>query len=109
MLALLLAAVTITEADAGKEVRVARGAEFKVELRYAAGTGYGWYKVPDPAFEQIGEREYRGDGKKGGQRTVTIRFRAVKAGRHELRFEHRRLFERGKAPDKTFKTTVVVE
>jgi inhibitor of cysteine peptidase len=103
---------TLTEADNGRTTKVERGSELLVRLEAVLGTGYTWVAAPtDGALEPVGEAEVEATpagGKVGGPQHLTFRFKAVRPGEANLKFEYRRPWEKDVQPAKSFAVHVVV-
>jgi inhibitor of cysteine peptidase len=104
--------VTVGEQDAGSTVEMYAGDILEVALRGNPTTGYTWEvssvdtailtKVGKTAF--TAERTARGSGG-----TITMRFRAVTAGKTVLKLIYHRAFEKSKPPINTFEVHVIVK
>ena len=97
----------LTDFDSGREITLAVGAVFTVELPGNRTTGYGWRersegnsvveKLSGPAYVQSATPF----GMVGVGGTESWQFRTLKAGRQVLRFEYARPWEMKVAPVKT--------
>jgi len=106
------AALRLGAKDHGRAVTVRLGAEFTLALRQNVTTGHSWQVVShgEPAVEQVGEGAFVADSSlHGAGGTVTFRFRAVAAGRGEIRLVYRRPWEKETKPADEFSATIVVE
>lgn len=104
--------VQVTELDAGKTVTVQVGQTLVVTLEGNLTTGYNWYAVAaeNAVLEQVGEPVFSGDTSLlGSAGMISLVFRATAPGQQDLALNYERSFEKGVAPLKTFRITVVVE
>ncbi len=108
------APVALTKADADKTVKATVGQTIVVSLKGNATTGYRWAvaNAGGPTLQPVGKIAYRtGPAPKGmvgvgGMYVAT--FKAAQTGTATIELQYRRAWEKGKAPAKTFKATVVV-
>jgi inhibitor of cysteine peptidase len=104
--------VVITESDAGREVRLARGVELDVRLDAQPGTGFRWViSHADPAvLEAIEGAVFESAPKAppGAQATQLLRFRVVGCGETDLKLVYVRPWAKDAPPAKTFLTRLSV-
>lgn len=107
--------VQLTDADAGKSVKLANGGKLIVALVSNPSTGFRW-AVADPSPVQLrleGEPEYVPPGSTtpvvGAAGTEVFTFTAVSAGTATLTLNYARSFEPSVAPEKTFTITVDIK
>jgi inhibitor of cysteine peptidase len=98
----------------GGSVNLKVGGELEVQLAANHTTGYSWGAAPVESPVLIGEgkatyQENTTEGKVGVGGVETWRFRAMKAGKEDLRFEYRRPWEKGTAAAKTVTIQVTVQ
>ena len=105
--------LTLTEKDADKEVTMNRGDLLTVSLPANPTTGYSWGVLMTPeGLLSEKESRYQSSDQMGnlmGSGGVTIwRFRAVKSGSTQLSFSYVRPWEKGIAPARVLKWSVLV-
>lgn len=105
-------AVTVTDADNGTKVEIKTGEVLAVKLEAQLGTGFGWKVISgstvlvlrgDP--EQISP----GDQKPGGPEYQTFKFKAMKKGGSELKFQYAEGWKKDVKPLKEYAITVIVK
>jgi predicted secreted protein len=105
-------AVTLTEADKGKTVEVAKGGTVAVSLKGNPTTGYDWLaqgNVP-PILAKQGESSFKAEsGLIGAGGVVTITYKAVETGEGELKLAYMRSFEPTSTPAQTWAAKIVVK
>lgn len=102
----------VTEADAGRTLRVPIGTEIDVTLPGSPSSGLVWERSPgDPGgLEAVGEATFEPAGPSPGQGgLVHLRFLVTKPGASVLWLASRRPFESGAPAAGTFSVTVVGE
>jgi inhibitor of cysteine peptidase len=100
----------ITEADAGRSIRVPIGTVLDVALPGNPTTGFIWQRSPgDPGgIETVGAARFEPSGSAMGQGgLVHVQFRVTKVGATVLWLVYRRPFEKDVPPAKTFSVTIV--
>jgi inhibitor of cysteine peptidase len=93
----------LAESDAGRAIEVAPGKRITLRLEANHSTGHRWSLTAsgDAELDQIGEPFYTQEKSvPGGGGAEYWTFRAIRAGKKELRFEYRRPWERDKPPAK---------
>ena len=104
--------VSLTRADAGREVALVRGQRLVVSLAANPTTGYQWALVDAGGLVPVGEPAYVRDpappGIAGSGGTSVWTFAAERPGRGTLRLAYGRAFEPGVAPGQTFEVPVDV-
>lgn len=103
----------LTEGDNGKTVRLKVGETFTIKLPGNPSTGYSWNGAADPeVVVLVGEPEFTSDAADenivGAGGTLTMTYKAVKAGEGELKLQYSRVWE-SVQPEKTFTVRVVVD
>jgi inhibitor of cysteine peptidase len=103
--------LSVTEANSGGSVTLARDQRLIVRLPSNPSTGYRWSLAQQAAglLEPDGAPTYeQGSGGAGGGGTETWKFVPTKAGEETLRLEYRRLWETDAAPARvvSYKVTV---
>ncbi len=105
--------VHLTAADKGGQVEVQAGAQIVISLDSNPSTGFTWEaKDLDTAmFEQIGDPTFNSSnpGLVGSGGTLTLTFKALKAGTAALTLVYHRPWETGVDPIDTFAVTVTVK
>jgi inhibitor of cysteine peptidase len=107
--------LAVTEADAGKTLKLGDNKVVSISLAGNATTGYSWSvtKVDGVALEQMGDIQYvplkAPAGMVGTGGTSVVKFRAVKAGQATITLGYARPWERGTPPTKTFTVTIEVD
>ncbi len=109
------AELAVTEADAGKTLKLGDNTAVAISLAGNPTTGYSWSvtKMEGTALEQAGDIQYVRTpvraGIVGSGGTFIAKFRAVKAGESTITLGYARSWENGVPPAKTFTVTLVVE
>ncbi len=108
------AAMTITEAENGQTITVAKGGTLTVTLASNPTTGFQWtVDQPDPSkLKQVGEPAYTSDcpdGRSGCGGHQTFAFTATGSGQTVLRLIYHRTFEQGKPPAQSFEVIVNIQ
>jgi inhibitor of cysteine peptidase len=107
--------LAVSEADAGKTLKLGANTVAAISLAGNATTGYSWsiIKIDGAALESAGDIQYIPDrtrpGMVGSGGTSIARFRAVKAGSSIITLGYARPWEKGTPSIKTFTVTLVVE
>lgn len=107
--------LTLTSFDSGKQVILAVGQVFLVQLPSNSTTGYRWNEANkgEAAVKGVGEPSYiigaAPIGMVGTGGTETWTFRAIKTGQETLRLEYSRPFEKDLAPAQTVAFDLVVK
>ena len=102
----------ITQADAGRRVRVPVGTVIDVALPGNPTTGYIWERAPgDPGgLTSVGAAQFVPDSAVEGQGgDIHVQFRVTKEGATPLALVYRRPFEKGTPSANTFWVTIVGE
>ena len=102
----------VTQADAGRTVRVPVGTLIDVALPGSPTTGYIWQRAPgDPGgVETVGAARFEPSGPALGQGgLVHVGFRITKPGATPLWLVYRRPFEKDVPPAQSFSVTLVGE
>ena len=102
---------TFTIHDKGKTVYIEKEDSFNIALDSNPATGYSWEIRPykDSVIKFI-KSKYRVKSKRiGSPGKRIIEFKALSRGRTALDLLYLRVWEKNKAPIKTFKITIVVE
>lgn len=103
---------TVTEADAGRSIRVPVGTLIDVALPGNPSTGFIWQRAAGEAggLEAAGAARFEPAGPAVGQGgLVRLAFRVTKAGATPLWLVYRRPFEASTPPARTFSVTIVGE
>jgi inhibitor of cysteine peptidase len=105
--------VSLTAADKGSQVEVKAGEHIDITLDSNPSTGYTW-EVKDldaTMFEQLGDPMFNSSnpGLVGSGGTLTLTFKALKAGSASLKLVYHRPWETGVDPIDTFAVTVIVK
>jgi inhibitor of cysteine peptidase len=103
--------LSVTDANSGESVALARNQQLVVRLPSNPTTGYRWALAQQstPMLEPEGAPTYeKGAGAAGAGGTETWRFAPTQAGEGTLRLEYRRLWEADAAPARvvSYKVTV---
>ncbi|NSW85179.1 MAG: protease inhibitor I42 family protein [Syntrophobacteraceae bacterium] len=102
----------IGEKDTGSPVRLQVGEEFTITLESNPTTGYGWQLTgkPNPDVVRHVSNEFKGSetGMLGAGGMEWWKFRTVGQGKTVLSFEYLRPWEKGEAPIRKIRFTVVV-
>jgi inhibitor of cysteine peptidase len=105
--------VTLTAADKGGQVEVKVGEQIVITLDGNPSTGYTWEAKDLDAtmFEQVGDPAFSSSnpGLVGSGGTLTLTFKALKAGSASLTLVYHRPWETGVDPTDTFAVTVTVK
>jgi inhibitor of cysteine peptidase len=105
--------ISLTAADAGKQVSIKVDEQVVITLDGNPSTGYTWEsKDLDTAlFEQVGDTVFQSSnpGLVGSGGTLTLTFRALKSGTSPLLLVYHRPWEVGIDPIATFEITVTVK
>jgi inhibitor of cysteine peptidase len=105
--------VNLTAADKGSQVNVKLGEQVAIILDGNPSTGYTWEAtgLDTAIFEQIGEATFVSSdpGLVGAGGSMTLTFKAVKAGTAVLTLVYHRPWETGVAPLDTFSVTITVK
>jgi inhibitor of cysteine peptidase len=104
---------TLTIDDNDKTVSAKVGGQITIELEGNPSTGYTWEEkdVDTSILKQEGEVEFKSSnpGLIGSGGTMTLTFKAVKAGTTALNLIYHRPWETDVKPESTFSVTVVVK
>lgn len=101
----------VAETEAGQTIELARGKRMTLRLEANHSTGHRWFLAAsgDAELDQVGEPFYTQEKSvMGGGGAEYWTFRAIRAGKKELRFEYRRPWERDKPPAKVLTFPVLV-
>lgn len=104
--------VSLTAKDAGTTVHLKQGDVLVISLEGNPTTGYTWEAAPGSSDLLVlqGEPQFKADSSAlGSGGTMTLQFKAVKAGTAPLKLIYHRTFEPGVAPLQSFEVMVVVE
>jgi len=105
--------VSLTAADNGSQVKVNSGDQIVITLDGNPSTGFSWEaKNLDPTmFEQVGEPTFvsSNPGMVGAGGSLTLTFKALKAGTVPLTLIYHRPWETGVEPINTFSVNVIVK
>jgi inhibitor of cysteine peptidase len=105
--------VNLTSADKGGQVKVKVGDQIVVSLDGNPSTGYTWETqgLDTTIFQQVGEAAFESSnpGLVGAGGTLTLTFKALKAGTASLDLVYHRPWETGLAPLDTFSVSVTVK
>jgi predicted secreted protein len=104
--------ITITVREKKTELKLAKGDIFELKLEMRGGTGYSWHiaKIDDALLKLKGKPalERPEKPKPGGTELQVFRFRAEAAGACDLELHYKRVFEKDKPPEKTYKITLAI-
>ena len=107
------AKIKITKVDDGKTIEVKVGGEIVVELEGNPSTGYTWgtKDLDVSQLQQVGETAFKSSnpGLIGSGGTLTLTFKALKAGKVTLTLIYHRPWETNVAPQSTFIVTLAVK
>ena len=107
------AKINITKVDSGKTIEVKVGGEIVIELDGNPSTGYTWETKDLDAslLQQVGETAFKSSnpGLIGAGGTLTLAFKALKAGRTTLTLIYHRPWETNVAPQSTFMVTLAIK
>jgi len=105
--------VTLTAADKGGQAEVKVGEQIIIMLDGNPSTGYNWEAkdLDTTMFEQVGDPVFNSTnpGLVGSGGTLTLTFKALKAGTATLTLVYHRPWETGVDPIDTFAVTVTVK
>ncbi len=105
--------IVLTKDDSGREITVSRGKSIKVQLGFAAGTGYSWQIVDlDQARLKLLESETKPaeDSRRlGGPMVAKYRLKAVSAGQTELKILLYRTWEGKEKAAETFAVRINIK
>lgn len=105
--------ITITKADQGKTLHLARGGSLTVRLAWSPGTGYDWVPgaLDGTRLQMEGEpgSEPNKEPMPGAPEIRIFRFRALKPGTTSLEFHSRRPWEKEAAPAETFRIQLTIQ
>ena len=102
---------TVTEADNGRELTLARGDTLEVSLPATSGTGYTWQQVPiaDPLAKPVGEMKFKTDHEMPGASGHQIfRYSVEESGNGSIELRYLRPWEKDTPPAKVFKLLLIV-
>lgn len=102
----------VTEADAGRSLRVPVGTTLDIALPGTPSTGYIWQRTPGPpgGVEAVGAARFEPSGSlPGSGGLVHLTFRVTGEGATALWLVYRRPFDKDAPPVQTFSVTVVGE
>lgn len=103
--------LSVTDANSGESVALARNQQLVVRLPSNPTTGYRWALAQQstPMLEPEGAPTFeKGTGAAGAGGTETWRFAPTQAGEGTLRLEYRRLWEADAAPARVVSIKVTV-
>jgi inhibitor of cysteine peptidase len=106
------AAVTVSDADNGKTVRLDPGDTLIVSLESNPSTGYVWQvaRVDASVLAPSGQPVYRpGEQMPGAPGRQLFKFNAQKSGSAALKIIYVRPWEKGAAPGKTWEVNVAIK
>lgn len=105
--------ITLTASDKGSQVSMKVGDQIVITLEGNPSTGYTWeaQSLDTTIFEQVGEATFVSSdpGLVGAGGSLTLTFKAVKAGTASLTLVYHRPWETGIAPMDTFSVSVTVK
>ena len=106
--------VTVVDEKTAGDVTVKVRGMLEVHLEANHTTGYSWVQVPveKPVLQKQGKAHYQenpSDGKAGVGGVEIWKYKAVKVGTQNLKFEYRRSWERAPHPEKTLSFDVTVQ
>jgi Predicted secreted protein len=105
--------VNLTSADKGSQVSVKVGDQIVISLDGNPSTGFTWeaQELDTAIFQQVGEAAFESSnpGLVGAGGTLTLTFKALKAGTASLELVYLRPWETGVAPLDTFSVAVTVK
>ena len=103
----------LTKGDNGSQVEIKVGGEITITLEGNPSTGYTWEanNLEPTMFESVGDPVFNSSnpGLVGSGGTLTLTFRALKAGTSTLTLIYHRPWETGVDPIDTFSVTVTVK
>ena len=107
------AKIKITKVDNGKTIEVKVGGEIVVELDGNPSTGYTWETkdLDTRLVQQVGETAFKSSnpGLIGSGGTLTLSYRALKAGKAILTLIYHRPWETKVAPQATLMVTLAIK
>ena len=105
--------VTLTTSDKGSQVDVNVGQQIVIALDGNPSTGFTWEAkdLDTTMFEEVGDPAFTSSnpGSVGSGGTLTLTFKALKAGTSNLTLIYHRPWETGVAPIDTFTVTLTVK
>ena len=105
--------IALTKGDNGSQVEIKVGGEITITLEGNPSTGYTWEanNLEPTMFESVGDPVFNSSnpGLVGSGGTLTLTFRALKAGTSTLTLIYHRPWETGVDPIDTFSVTVTVK
>ena len=105
--------VTLTAVDKGSQVDVNVGQQIVIALDGNPSTGFTWEAkdLDTTMFEEVGDPAFNSSnpGSVGSGGTLTLTFKALKAGTSNLTLIYHRPWETGVAPIDTFTVTLTVK
>jgi inhibitor of cysteine peptidase len=105
--------VNLTSANKGSQVSVNVGDKIVISLEGNPSTGFTWEAqgLDTAIFLQVGEAAFESSdpGLVGAGGTLTLTFKALKAGTASLELVYHRPWETGVAPQDTFSVAVTVK
>jgi inhibitor of cysteine peptidase len=105
--------VNLTAADKGSQVSVKVGEQIAISLDGNPSTGYSWEAIglDTAVFEQMGDATFisSNPGLVGAGGSMTLTFKAVKAGTAVLTLVYHRPWETGVTPLDTFSVAITVK
>jgi len=105
--------IALTAGDNGSQVEIKVGGEIVITLDGNPSTGFTWEanNLDASMFEQVGEPAFNSSnpGLVGSGGTLTLIFKALKAGSSTLTLVYHRPWETGVDPIDTFTVTVIVK
>ena len=105
--------VTLTAADKGSQVDVNVGQQIVIALDGNPSTGFTWEAkdLDTTMFEEVGYPAFTSSnpGSVGSGGTLTLTFKALKAGTSDLTLVYHRSWETGVEPIDTFAVTLTVK
>ena len=105
--------VTLTTSDKGSQVDVNVGQQIVIALDGNPSTGFTWEAkdLDTTMFEEVGDPAFNSSnpGSVGSGGTLTLTFKALKAGTSNLTLIYHRPWETGVAPIDTFTVTLTVK
>lgn len=106
--------LTLEEGDSGRTVTLPKGGVVRVRLQTTPGTGFSWVESgrDDGVLERTGDEVAQESGAPktvGGSVSETLTYKAVAAGRTQVKLEYRRVWEKDVPAEKTFEIAVSVE
>ncbi|MFH1524254.1 MAG: protease inhibitor I42 family protein [Chloroflexota bacterium] len=103
----------LVAADNGKTLKVKTGDQIVIMLEGNPSTGYTWEAkdLDVGTFQQVGETQFKSSspGSTGAGGTLTLTFKALRAGTSTLALIYHRPWETDVEPQSTFAVTVTVK